>query len=115
MWALCVNMGGMCGVESVISGTVRDNTREGCYGINGLYSRYMEWWGGQGVGLSPCMYRVGLAEGVVGVEGWSSSEVGGVLGLEKGTNCGPTNAERWLSRHEMAKKGGLSSYYNIVR
>ena len=21
---------------------------------------------------------------------------GGVLGLEKGTNCGPTTAERWL-------------------
>ena len=39
---------------------------------------------------------------------------GGVLGLEKGTNCGPTAAERWLSRREMAKKGGLSSYY-IVR
>ena len=39
---------------------------------------------------------------------------GGVLGLEKGTNCGPTTAERWLSRREMAKKGGLSTYY-IVR
>ena len=31
---------------------------------------------------------------------------GGVLSLEKGTNCGPTTAERWLSRREMAKKGG---------
>ena len=39
---------------------------------------------------------------------------GGVLGLEKGTHCSPTAAERWLSRREMAKKGGLSSYY-IVR
>ena len=39
---------------------------------------------------------------------------GGVLGLEKGTNCGLTAAERWLLRREMAKKGGLSSYY-IVR
>ena len=41
----------------------------------------------------------------------------GVLDLEKGTNCGPTAAERWwwLSQPEMAKKkGGLSSYY-IVR
>ena len=38
----------------------------------------------------------------------------GVLGLEKGTNCGPTAAERWQSRREIAKKGGLSSYY-IVR
>ena len=26
---------------------------------------------------------------------------GGVLGLEKGTNCRPTNAERWLSRREI--------------
>ena len=39
---------------------------------------------------------------------------GGVLGLEKGTNCSPTAAERWLSRHEMAKKGGLSSYYIVI-
>ena len=39
---------------------------------------------------------------------------GGGLGLEKGTNCGLTAAEQWLSQHEMAKKGGLSSYY-IVR
>ena len=31
---------------------------------------------------------------------------GGVLGLEKGTICGPTDAERWLSQREMAKKGG---------
>ena len=38
------------------------------------------------------------------------STPGGVLGLEKGTDCGPTAAERWLSRCEMAKKGGLSSY-----
>ena len=38
---------------------------------------------------------------------------GGVLGFEKGTNCGPTAAEWWLSRHEMAKKGGLSSYYIV--
>ena len=31
---------------------------------------------------------------------------GGVLCLEKGTICGPTDAERWLSQREMAKKGG---------
>ena len=31
---------------------------------------------------------------------------GGVLSLEKGTNCSPTAAERWLSRREMAKKRG---------
>ena len=31
---------------------------------------------------------------------------GGVLGLEKGTNCGSTDAEWWLSRREMAKRGG---------
>ena len=35
-----------------------------------------------------------------------SNTLGGgrVLGLEKGTNCGPTTAERWLLRPEMAKK-----------
>ena len=38
---------------------------------------------------------------------------GGVLGLEKGSDCGLTAAERWLSRCEMAKKGGLSSYYIV--
>ena len=39
----------------------------------------------------------------------------GVLGLEKGTNCGPAAAEQWLSRPKMAKKGGggLSSYYIV--
>ena len=29
---------------------------------------------------------------------------GGGLGLEKGTDCGPTYVERWLSRYKMAKK-----------
>ena len=36
---------------------------------------------------------------------------GGQLGLEKGTNCGPTSLELWLSRAYMAKKGRLSSHY----
>ena len=45
---------------------------------------------------------------------WIRTRGGGVLGLEKGTNCGPTAAERWLLQREMAKKRGLSSYY-IVR
>ena len=40
-------------------------------------------------------------------------EDGRVLGWEKGSNCGPTAAERWLSQREMAKKGGLSSYYIV--
>ena len=31
--------------------------------------------------------------------------------LEKVTNCGPTTAERWLPRPEMAKIRGLSSYH----
>ena len=31
---------------------------------------------------------------------------GGVLGLEKGTDCGPIAAERWLSQPKMAKKMG---------
>ena len=38
---------------------------------------------------------------------------GGVLGLEKGTDCGPTTAKRWLSQPKMAKKGRLSSYYIV--
>ena len=29
---------------------------------------------------------------------------GGVLGLEKGTDCGPSAAELWLSRVNNAKK-----------
>ena len=31
---------------------------------------------------------------------------GGVLGLEKGTDCGPSAAELWLSRANNAKKRG---------
>ena len=31
---------------------------------------------------------------------------GGVLSLQKGTDCGPTAGERWLSRPETAKKEG---------
>ena len=38
---------------------------------------------------------------------------GGVLGLEKGTDCGPTAAERWWSRPKLAKKRGLSSYHIV--
>ena len=36
---------------------------------------------------------------------------GGVLGLEKGTDCGPSAAELWLLRANNAKKGELSSDY----
>ena len=41
---------------------------------------------------------------------------GGALGVEKGTDCGLTAGERWLSRPATAKKGGLSglSLYHIV-
>ena len=35
---------------------------------------------------------------------------GEVLGLEKGTDCGPSAAKLWLSRANNAKKGGLSSH-----
>ena len=38
---------------------------------------------------------------------------GGVLGLEKDTDCGPTAAELCLSRPKMAKKRGLSSYHIV--
>ena len=36
---------------------------------------------------------------------------GGLLSLEKATNCGPTSLELWQSQADMAKKGGLSSHY----
>ena len=32
---------------------------------------------------------------------------GGVLSLEKGTNCSPTAGERWLSQPAVAKKQGV--------
>ena len=38
---------------------------------------------------------------------------GGVLSLEKGTDCGPTTGERWLLRPAVAKKGGLSLCYIV--
>ena len=38
---------------------------------------------------------------------------GGVLSLEKGTDCGPTAGERWLSQPMTAKKGGLSPYHIV--
>ena len=38
---------------------------------------------------------------------------GGVLSLEKGTDCGPTAGEWWLSRPGTAKNGGLSSYHIV--
>ena len=47
---------------------------------------------------------------------WESEQQprgGGVLGLEKGTDCGLTAAERWLSRPKMAKKRGQSSYHIV--
>ena len=34
---------------------------------------------------------------------------GGVLSLEKGTDCAPTGTELWLSRANIAKKEGLPS------
>ena len=38
---------------------------------------------------------------------------GGVLSLEKGTDCGLTAGEPWLSQPATAKKGGLSSYHIV--
>ena len=40
---------------------------------------------------------------------------GGLLSLlEKGTDCGPTAAELWLSRAKIVKKEGLSSHYECA-
>ena len=53
-----------------------------------------------------------------GCQGWIRGPGGGgVLCLEKGTDCGPTAGERWRSRPATAEKGGLSrglSLYHIV-
>ena len=40
---------------------------------------------------------------------------GRVLGLEKGTDCGPTAAERWLSRHKMGKRGAVLLLHCKIR
>ena len=39
---------------------------------------------------------------------------GGVLSLEKGTDCRPTAAELWLLRVNIAKKEGRSSHYECA-
>ena len=36
---------------------------------------------------------------------------GGVLSLEKGTNCGPTAGELWLLRHAKAKRRNVLVLY----
>ena len=55
-----------------------------------------------------CVWGGGVTSTVCkcGVEGEARGG-GGVIGLEKGTDCGPTAVERWLSRPKMAKKRGL--------
>ena len=40
---------------------------------------------------------------------------GGVLGLEKGTDCGPTAAELWLSRPKMANKRGAVLLLYLIK
>ena len=40
---------------------------------------------------------------------------GGVLSLEKGTDCGPTAGELWLSRAKIAGKEGPSSHYECAK
>ena len=65
--------------------------------------------------LTTCWGGVGrTAESGAGIlgSGWRPGG-GGVLSLEKGTNCGPTAGEQWLSRPVTAKKGGLSSYHIV--
>ena len=39
---------------------------------------------------------------------------GGVLSLEKGTSCGPSAPELWLSGGKITKKEGLSSHYECA-
>ena len=51
---------------------------------------------GRGLHHSCLGYRIGAPQG------------GGVLGLEKGTNCSLTTVKRWLSKPKMVKKGGCS-------
>ena len=76
-------------------------------------------WGGGGRLEQGVRCEEGTSEGrgshgMLAGGGGGAGVGGGVLDLEKGTNCGPTAAELWLSRPKMAKKGGLSSFY-IVR
>ena len=47
---------------------------------------------------------------LIGKEGGEGDSRGGLLGLEKGTDCGRSAAELWLSQANNAKKGGLSSH-----
>ena len=49
--------------------------------------------------MSLGLWGMGRRGGIDGV--WGG---GRVLGLEKGTDCGPTAAELWMSRPKMAKK-----------
>ena len=56
--------------------------------------------GGGGRGVA-CLWACGVWGGEGGLMGYGG---GRVLGLEKGTDCGPTAAELWMSRPKMAKK-----------
>ena len=40
---------------------------------------------------------------------------GGGLSLEKGTDCGPTAAELWLSRQKLLKRGSCPVIMNVHR
>ena len=67
--------------------------------------------------LSPYLSLCGSAGGHVKQaesEAGQCKFPGGVLGLEKGTDCGPSAAELWLSRANNAKKGGLSNHYRLL-
>ena len=46
---------------------------------------------------------------------FSSTQGGGILGLEKGTDSGLTAAELWLSRHKNAKRGSVLLLYCMIR
>ena len=59
------------------------------------------------------IYKYSIYKNSIMCHAWAASRAaargggGGVLGLEKGTDCG----QLWLSRANNAKKEGLSSHY----
>ena len=90
------------------------------------FTRSVELWGIRNPPLKACIYKRGLLCANQTIPGPytpnnpsptprtpTPTPGGGVLGLEKRTDCGPTSAEQWLSRPKMAKKRGLFSYHVV--
>ena len=64
--------------------------------------------------LYPIQWSPSYEANLEGIGNLSRVGGGGVLSLEKGTDCGPTATELWLSRAKIVKKGELSSHYECA-